>query len=102
MARLDKLADEAIWRLVRSASPEPRAVNLEGQRPATVMFFVRDVIDACAQRAAPIAQVRVGPVAGSELLRQFGSENGGYHGVKILCEEQLHSRVQFFRSPPAT
>ena len=97
MARLDKLSDEAIWKLVRSAPPKVKTIDLGGQRPATVMSFIRDVIDACAQRASPISQVRVGPVAGSELLGKFDADRDTYRGVKIICEDQLRSKVQFFR-----
>jgi len=100
MARLDTLSEEIVWDLTRSASPEPKAVDLQGHRPAAVMFFVRDVIDACTQRAVPIARVEVGPVVGYELLRQFGGDSQGYHGVKICCSEHIEAKVQFIAHAP--
>ena len=99
MARLDEIA-EGIATVLRSAQkPEPLPVDMRGQSPTDIVFFVRAVIDSCHRSATAISAVRVGAELGAKVLKEYGVS--GYEGVAISQSNELPSMIYFFRFPPA-
>jgi len=97
MARLDELAEGIARVLVATPVPEPMPIDLVGESPAAATVLVRAIIDACERHGAPLSAVTICPELGEDLLRQHGGT--GYEGVGIAADDQLVSRIAFFRFP---
>lgn len=101
MARLDEIA-EGIATVLRSAQkPEPLPVDMRGQSPTDIVFFVRAVIDSCHRSATAISAVRIGAELGAKVLKKYGNKESGYEGVPVSLSNDLTSMIHFFRFPPA-
>ena len=96
MARLDELAQGIAQVLKTVPSPEPLPVDMMNETPAGAAVFVRAVIESCARIAAPIAKVAIDPVLGKALM---GEHADAYEGIKIVADDGLSSRIEFFRFP---
>lgn len=96
MARLDELAQGIAQVLKAVPSPEPLPVDMMNETPAAAAVFVRAVIESCARLAAPIAQVTIDPVLGRAFL---GEHADAYEGVRIVADDRLSDRIEFFRFP---
>jgi hypothetical protein len=97
MARLDELAEGIATVLAVTSDPEPLPVDMVGETPADATVFVRAVTDACERNATPIARVMIGPDLGKALL---GEHPESYEGVRLVADERLVDRIEFFRFPP--
>lgn len=97
MARLDEIAEGIATILISSPVPEPLNVSLRGESATNTTFFVRAVIDSCERRGSPIKSVRVGPILGADLLKQYGYNPPGYQGVTIEMSDVLGLDVEFYR-----
>jgi hypothetical protein len=101
MARLDEIA-EGIATVLRSAQkPEPLPVDMRGQSPTDIVFFVRAVIDSCQRNATPLSLVCVASELGAKLLKEYGGAQSGYQGVEIKGSSDLYDRIVFYRFPTA-
>ena len=97
MARLDEIAEGIATILISSPVPEPLNVSLRGESATNTTFLVRAVIDSCEQRGLPLHAVRVGPILGADLLKQYGGTLSGYQGVIIEMSDTLALDVEFCR-----
>lgn len=100
MARLDEIAEGVATILVASPLPEPLNIDLKDEGPLETTFLVRAVIESSERRGVPVHTVRVGPVVGADLLKQYGSQSSAYQGVKIEGSNFLGTAIQFFRFLP--
>ena len=96
MARLDELAQGIAQVLKAVPSPEPLPVDMMNETPAAAAVFVRAVIESCARTAAPISKVAIDPELGKALM---GENAEGYEGIKIVADNRLSNRIEFFRFP---
>jgi hypothetical protein len=97
MARLDEIAEGIAMMLISSPVPEPFNVCLRGESSTETTFLIRAVIDSCERREFPLNSVRVGPILGADLLKQYGDEESGYQGVSIRMSNLLALDVEFYR-----
>ena len=97
MARLDEIAEGIAMMLISSPVPDPLNVCLRGESPTETTFLVRAVIDSCERRGFPLNSVRVGPILGADLLKQYGHKESGYQGVIIRMSNLLGLDVEFYR-----
>ena len=97
MARLDEIAEGIAMMLISSPVPDPLSVTLRGEGATETTFLVRAVIDSCERRGLPLHSVRVGPILGADLYKQYGGMPSGYQGVIIEMSDTLGLDVEFCR-----